>query len=150
MCVSTIRLLSRFPVCCVLECSTTHHLRPGGTSLTYSRDVDKFYRSVTPFNLFVDVILVLMPLPTVWRLKASNTRKWALTLLFGIGMAALVASAIRLSVYERHTAKYIAPSYTNVMIMWLVIEPSIYLIAACLPAMHVSETGFSLAFSSLI
>lgn len=104
--------------------------------------MDKFYRSVTPFNLVVDVVLVLMPLPTVWRLKATNTRKWALTFLFGIGIAALVASAVRLSVYEKHTAKYIAPSYTNVMIMWLVVEPSIYLIAACLPAMHVSDISF--------
>lgn len=98
---------------------------------------------MTPFNLVVDIILVLMPLPTVWQLKATKTRKWALTLLFGIGIAALVASAVRLSVYQRHTAKYIAPSYTNVMIMWLAIEPSIYLIAACLPAMHVSENGLS-------
>ncbi|KAK7741981.1 hypothetical protein SLS53_004564 [Cytospora paraplurivora] len=99
-------------------------------------DVDEFYRSVTPFNLAVDVVLVFMPLPTVWQLKASNRRKWALTFLFGIGLAALVASAIRWKVYETNTAKYIAPSYTNVMVMWLVIEPSIYLVVACLPAMH--------------
>lgn len=79
-----------------------------------------------------------MPLPTVWKLRATNARKWALTLLFFIGTAALIASAIRLSIYDSHTAKYIAPSYTNIMVMWLVIEPSIYLIAACLPAMHVS------------
>lgn len=105
---------------------------PGGTCV----DVDNFYRSVTPFNLVVDVVLILMPLPTVWQLKASTTRKWALTFLFGIGIVALVASSIRFAVYDTHTAKYIAPSYTNIMIMWLVIEPSIYLIVACLPAMH--------------
>lgn len=80
-----------------------------------------------------------MPLPTVWRLRATNARKWALTLLFFIGTAALIASAIRLSIYNSHTATYIAPTYTNIMIMWLFIEPSIYLIAACLPAMHVSK-----------
>lgn len=80
-----------------------------------------------------------MPLPVVWKLKASNMRKWALTFLFGIGIAALIVSAIRLRVYTTHTAKYIAPSLTNAMVSWLVIEPSIYLIAACLPAMHVSR-----------
>ncbi|ROW12208.1 hypothetical protein VMCG_00348 [Cytospora schulzeri] len=65
---------------------------PGGTCL----DVDAFYRSVTPFNLLVDVVLIIMPLPTVWQLKASTTRKWALTFLFGIGIAALhiVAAAV--------------------------------------------------------
>lgn len=92
-------------------------------------------------------MLIFMPLPTVWRLRATKGRKWALTLLFFIGAAALIASAIRLSVYDTHTAKYIAPTYTNIMVMWLVIEPSIYLIAACLPAMHVS-TNPHLLFSS--
>ncbi|KAK2604789.1 hypothetical protein N8I77_007689 [Diaporthe amygdali] len=124
-----------FAITSVFQCIPVYHFWDRSIEGTCV-DVDKFYRSVTPFNLVVDVALVIMPLPTVWRLKATNTRKWALTLLFGIGIAALVASAIRLSVYERHTAKYIAPSYTNVMILWLVIEPSIYLIAACLPAMH--------------
>lgn len=90
------------------------------------------------------MVLIFLPLPTVWRLQASNGRKWALTFLFFIGTAALIASAIRLSIYNTHTAKYIAPTYTNIMIMWLIIEPSIYLIAACLPAMHVSRTSFSL------
>lgn len=103
-------------------------------------DVDNFYRSVTPFNLVVDVVLIFMPLPTVWQLRATTTRKWALTFLFMIGVGALVASSIRFAVYETHTASVIAPSYTNIMIMWLVIEPSIYLIVACLPAMHVSNS----------
>ncbi|KAL2282576.1 hypothetical protein FJTKL_10441 [Diaporthe vaccinii] len=124
-----------FAITSVFQCQPVYHFWDRSVEGTCV-DVDKFYRSVTPFNLVVDIILVLMPLPTVWRLKATNTRKWALTFLFGIGIAALVASAVRLSVYEKHTAKYIAPSYTNIMIMWLVIEPSIYLIAACLPAMH--------------
>ncbi|KAF3768857.1 hypothetical protein M406DRAFT_71826 [Cryphonectria parasitica EP155] len=99
-------------------------------------DYDKFYRSVTPFNMVIDTALVVLPLPTVWKLKATNTRKWALSLLFGVGISALVTSSIRLVVYNTHTADYIGPSLTNVMIMWLVIEPSVYLIAACLPAMH--------------
>lgn len=128
-----------FAITSVFQCNPISHFWDRAVEGTCV-DVDKFYRSVTPFNLVVDIILVLMPLPTVWQLRATNTRKWALTLLFGIGLAALVASAIRLSVYQRHTAKYIAPSYTNVMILWLVVEPSIYLIAACLPAMHVSIT----------
>lgn len=88
--------------------------------------------------MFIDVVLVLVPLPTVWRLKASTIRKWALTLLFAVGIVALVASAIRESVYAQHSAEILVPSLTNIMVMWLVIEPSIYLIVVCLPAMHVS------------
>lgn len=124
-----------FAITSVFQCIPVYHFWDRAVEGTCV-DVDKFYRSVTPFNLVVDIVLVLMPLPTVWQLKATNTRKWALTLLFGIGLAALVASAVRLSVYQKHTAKWLAPSYTNIMILWLVVEPSIYLIAACLPAMH--------------
>jgi hypothetical protein len=127
-----------FAITSVFQCTPVYHFWDRSVEGTCV-DVDKFYRSVTPFNLLVDIVLVLMPLPTVWQLKATKTRKWALTLLFGLGLAALVASAIRLSVYEKHTAKYIAPSYTNIMILWLVVEPSIYLIAACLPSIHVSR-----------
>lgn len=90
--------------------------------------------------MLVDLVVIFLPLPPIWKLQASNTRKWALSLLFGIGISALVASCIRLSVYMNHTAQYLAPSYTNIMVMWIVIEPSIYLIAACLPAMHVSNS----------
>lgn len=134
----TVQWLS-FAITALLQCQPVAYfwdrtMEGGGKCL----DVDIFYRSVTPFNLFVDIILILLPLPTVWQLRASTNRKWALTFLFGIGLAALVASAIRFTVYNTHTAKYIAPSYTNIMIMWLVVEPSIYLIVACLPAMHVS------------
>jgi hypothetical protein len=135
-----------FAITAVFQCRPVQYFWDraieGGTCV----DVDTFYRSVTPFNLVVDVALVLMPLPVVWQLKATNTRKWALTILFGIGIAALIASAVRLSVYERHTAKLLAPSYTNIMVLWLVVEPSIYLIAACLPAMHVSSIQFFLPF----
>lgn len=132
-----------FAITAVLQCEPVSYYwdrsLPNGKCI----DIDAFYRSVTPFNLFVDVILVFLPLPTVWQLKASTNRKWALTFLFCIGIGALVASAIRFVVYETHTAKYIAPSYTNIMVMWLVVEPSIYLIVACLPAMHVSNMNLS-------
>lgn len=88
--------------------------------------------------MLVDLVVIILPLPPIWKLKASKTRKWALSILFGVGFSALIASAIRLSVYASHTSVLLAPSYTNVLILWLVIEPSIYLIGACLPAMHVS------------
>lgn len=85
------------------------------------------------------MVVIVLPLPPIWNLKASNTRKWALSIFFGVGISALIASAIRLSVYTSHSSEIFAPSYTNILILWLVIEPSIYLIAACLPAMHVSQ-----------
>lgn len=124
-----------FAITALAQCSPVQYYwnrRIEGTCV----DIDKFYRAVTPFNIVVDLIVIFIPLPPVWKLKATNTRKWALSILFGIGVSALIASAIRLTVYDTHTATVIAPSYTNIMIMWLVIEPSIYLIAACLPAMH--------------
>lgn len=99
-------------------------------------DLDKFYRSVTIPNIIMDVVIVVLPIPTVWQLKATHLRKWGLTVVFCIGTMALVASCIRLFVFETHTSTIIVPQYTSVLISWLIIEPGIYLIAACLPAMH--------------
>lgn len=125
-----------FALASLLKCTPVQYFWnraiPGGHCV----DVDAFYRSITIPNIIFDVVIIVLPIPTVWQLKATHMRKWGLTLVFSIGTTALIASCIRLYVYETHTVTIIAPQVTNVLVAWLVVEPGIYLIAACLPAMH--------------
>lgn len=99
-------------------------------------DLNAIYRSITPPNIFTDVALIVLPLPQVWALDATRARRFGLTALFMTGLACLVASAFRQWVYESHTVQYETPVLTNVLVTWLVVEPSVYLFASCLLAMH--------------
>jgi len=98
-------------------------------------DINKFNRSFTPVNVSADTIILLLPLPSIWRLKLSRTRKVGITFVFGLGTAALIASILRLAELELNTTIIIAPNYTNAIVTWLVVEPSLYFITACLPTM---------------
>ncbi|KAI9653946.1 MAG: hypothetical protein M1831_005631 [Alyxoria varia] len=104
----------------------------GGTCV----DIDRFYRSFSPPNIVIDILIIVLPIPAVWKLPISRLRKIGLTYVFGTGILALVASCIRYSVYMHTTAEVIAPTNTNTLFTWVIIEPGIYFIAACLPAMH--------------
>ena len=45
--------------------------------------VDLFYRLTSLPNILVDIFMVLLPIPSVWQLNASNLRKTGLSLIFG-------------------------------------------------------------------
>ena len=45
------------------------------------------YLTAGIFNLLVDVIIVVLPMPMLWRLQLPWTKKLALTGIFGLGAA---------------------------------------------------------------
>ncbi|OKP14896.1 hypothetical protein PENSUB_5207 [Penicillium subrubescens] len=54
---------------------------PGGSCF----DQQAFYRYVSPPNILTDVLILIMPLPFVWRLHTRLTQKLALTGVFILG-----------------------------------------------------------------
>ena len=44
------------------------------------------FLATASLNLFLDVIIVLMPIPVVWSLQMSTLRKVAVTAIFGMGI----------------------------------------------------------------
>ena len=44
------------------------------------------FLATATLNLFLDVIIVLMPIPVVWSLQMSTVRKIAVTAIFGMGI----------------------------------------------------------------
>jgi hypothetical protein len=38
------------------------------------------------FNMAIDIWVVLLPLPTIWKLQLSAQRKWTLTAAFSLGL----------------------------------------------------------------
>lgn len=91
---------------------------PPGTGKCFDKSL--FYSVMTPLNMVVDIILITLPLPTVWGLKATRFRKWALTFVFGLGLLAMVVSAIRLAMLDKsQMAGTTSPSNTNSLFTWI-------------------------------
>ena len=106
------------------------------TSSGHCVNLNSLYSSFQAPEMFVDIVIIFLPLPEIWRLRSSNTRKIGLTLLFLTGFIALVANCIRQYEFVTHDVTRVTVRVNNVLNSWLLIEPSLCFIAACLPAMH--------------
>lgn len=99
-------------------------------------DIDALYRSFQGPEMFVDLIVIFLPLPEIWRLRSSNTRKLGLSALFSTGIIALFANCYRQYIFIKNPITWPSPRVNTETISWAIIEPSVCFIAACLPAMH--------------
>ncbi|TVY80878.1 hypothetical protein LSUE1_G005420 [Lachnellula suecica] len=84
-------------------------------------------------NIVTDIVIMVVPMPIVWRLQASTRMKIGLTILFLTGSLGLATSIVRfISFFRGDVIRDGTWSSVDLMI-WTVVEPAVYLIAACLP-----------------
>ena len=48
-------------------------------------------------NLVTDAIIVIMPIPVIWRLQMAREKRVTVSIMFGLGGIVIVASAMRLA-----------------------------------------------------
>ncbi|TWU77311.1 hypothetical protein ED733_004934 [Metarhizium rileyi] len=86
-------------------------------------------------TILSDMVILLLPMPQVWKLQLRTLEKLGLTLVFGLGFFAVFASSFRVWVlfhYSKHDVSYtLAP-----LLAWSDIEMSAGIISACLPTMR--------------
>ncbi|KAF2234640.1 hypothetical protein EV356DRAFT_532690 [Viridothelium virens] len=83
----------------------------------------------------VDFIILILPLPVVWRLKLSRPRKVLLTGIFMLGSLTCVVSVIRLvRVDQTWKGEDTSWELTEACI-WSAAEPTLGTVACCLPVM---------------
>ncbi|KXX74578.1 hypothetical protein MMYC01_209686 [Madurella mycetomatis] len=99
-------------------------------------------------NIVTDVVMLILPLPIVWKLQTPFQLKVALTATFLIGSMGLVASILRFRSFADSNS-FIDVTYTAVeLLIWTLVEPGIYLISACLLMSRPLLDKFSQKFSS--
>ncbi|CAF9938329.1 hypothetical protein IMSHALPRED_000764 [Imshaugia aleurites] len=86
-------------------------------------------------NTVTDFALLLLPLPILWRLKASMLQKYILTGIFITGLIVTAVSMVRLVVISRYHGEDFSYDYVPVVI-WTAAEPSIAVVSACLPSLR--------------
>ncbi|KAL3477450.1 hypothetical protein BJX99DRAFT_246211 [Aspergillus californicus] len=95
---------------------------------------EAFFRYVSPPNILTDVVILVMPLPYVWKLHTHVGHKVALTGVFLLGSLGTVASILRMTIFFQESA-LTDPTWTSVKLgIWTILECGIIIIAACLPS----------------
>ncbi|TVY57415.1 hypothetical protein LCER1_G003044 [Lachnellula cervina] len=88
-------------------------------------------------SIATDLMIIILPLPIIWRLQTSVNQKIGLTITFLTGSVGIVTAIVRFAVFLRLTKPELDLSWTGVdVVLWATIEPSVYLIAACLPSLR--------------
>ena len=92
-------------------------------------------------DVVIDVIIIVLPLPMVWRLHLTPGRKLGLIGIFMLGALALAASLVRMVMFVQLTsANYSANVDFELLctagLYWSMIEAGLALCAACLPASY--------------
>ncbi|KAJ6156755.1 hypothetical protein N7497_005640 [Penicillium chrysogenum] len=95
-----------------------------------------FYVSHAAINVATDGIILLVPIPIVWKLQMRWTQKLMLSGIFLVGGFVLIASLIRVYYITFLRA---SDDYTWIMgkfFVWSSVEPCIGILCACLPTLH--------------
>lgn len=87
------------------------------------------YTAVSVVNVIIDCLMLVLPLPMIFRLQVKPGYKWALLGIFGIGIITIVFSAIRLASLK--TVDFDDFSYTVPKVMiWTTAENGVIIIVA--------------------
>ncbi|KAM3432877.1 hypothetical protein NHJ13734_006690 [Beauveria thailandica] len=86
-------------------------------------------------TIFSDIVILILPIPQIWRLHLKRSEKTGLTMVFGLGFFAVFTSSYRTWVlfnYDKNDISYsLAP-----LLVWSDVEMCAGIISACLPTLR--------------
>ncbi|KAL4948120.1 hypothetical protein BDW69DRAFT_199121 [Aspergillus filifer] len=96
-------------------------------------DIPQFFRYGTLPNVIIDLLMLVLPQPVVWKLHSPTHVKVGLALTFLTGSVGMVTSIVRCVTFFRNDPLTDGTWNDVTFLNWGIIEPGVYLIAACLP-----------------
>ncbi|KKZ62461.1 hypothetical protein EMCG_03124 [[Emmonsia] crescens] len=95
-----------------------------------------FYLGNAAANVVTDVLILLVPIPLVWKLQMPTSKKLLVCSLFLLGTFVCVVSFVRIKFMgDLARAKDVTFILTNIF-LWSFVEPCIGIVCACLPTMR--------------
>ena len=98
-------------------------------------DMANFWFANAGFSIATDVIILLLPMPLVWRLEVPVAQKVALMAVFAVGIFVVVTSCLRITTLDIF-AKSPDNTYNIANVMWTIVEPNVAVVCACLPILR--------------
>ncbi|KAK6332590.1 hypothetical protein TWF730_004249 [Orbilia blumenaviensis] len=84
-------------------------------------------------NIFSDVIILILPLPTVWNLKMPPRQKWTCALIFMLWTVATIAAVLRLANTVTYFQVFDASWYGYDLWVYVTLESNLAVVCACAP-----------------
>lgn len=86
------------------------------------------------FNLCMDIVAFVVPLPIIYRLQLPIRKKLGLALLFMVGLVAIVSGAV--SLHYRRTSSAQTSEDLTVVCVFTILDSAIGIILGCVPALR--------------
>ncbi|KAF1974067.1 hypothetical protein BU23DRAFT_598633 [Bimuria novae-zelandiae CBS 107.79] len=88
-------------------------------------------------DIVTDVLVLVSPIPIVWHMKVSTSRKFGITGLFALGTLSTAAACGRMYTFLEARQRAKSPwQMESELAIWALIELSVAVLAACLPVMR--------------
>ncbi|KAA8618426.1 hypothetical protein PtrSN002B_002980 [Pyrenophora tritici-repentis] len=94
------------------------------------------YITTAVIGIVTDIMLILIPIPTIWGLQMPTKQKIGLTLIFGVGSITMVTSIIRLVVLLPAITDMDQTWIIGVGSLWIIVEANLFIICCCLPTLR--------------
>lgn len=98
-------------------------------------DNTKFWYANAGFSIATDIIMLLLPMPLVYRLQVPWPQKVALVGVFMLGIFVVITSCLRITSLDI-LATTPDTSYDIENVMWTIIEPNVAIVCSCLPILR--------------
>jgi len=95
-----------------------------------------FFLGVSSIHVITDFIVLLLPIPMVWRLQVPLSRKFSLAALFGLGFVACIASIMRLANIPGVMSNFDLSWSAVMVVLWGQLEVAATIIAASAPGIR--------------
>ncbi|KAI1379043.1 hypothetical protein F4677DRAFT_410388 [Hypoxylon crocopeplum] len=99
-------------------------------------------------DFIVDVLIIVFPIPLIWRLNLTLRKKFLIASVFLLGIVTVIASLIRMVETAKLRAVGISPGADAILtitdyLYWGMIECGVGVFAACLPTLQYLIRGLS-------
>ncbi|MCJ1387010.1 hypothetical protein MMC17_010139 [Xylographa soralifera] len=94
----------------------------------------KFYFAQAVPSIITDIILLILPLPLVWKLKVTKSQKWGVSAVFLLGGFVTICSIIRLVRLIQTQDNLDFTWGLSDPALWSTVEMHIFVCCACLPS----------------
>ncbi|OJZ89672.1 hypothetical protein ASPFODRAFT_42955 [Aspergillus luchuensis CBS 106.47] len=85
-------------------------------------------------SMFIDLVLLVMPLPIVLKLQMTSKKRFGLILMFGLGGLSLVTSTLRLAATVPMLTQEDQTYLLGGVALWINVEASLVIVTACVPS----------------
>lgn len=124
-----------FLVCCrTLSYYWTQYRDPGGGK--YIFNLYPFYIGNAAANVATDGIILMVPIPLVWKLQMRTAQKVLVSSIFLLGGFVCVASIVRIYFMTLLSRSLDITWIMGDVFIWSSVEPCIGIVCACLPTLQ--------------